>query len=260
MTAHGTTETAIEATRRGAFDYILKPFEMEDLLAIVARAAEAGRRGRAKVGLAGDPSREVALVGRSRAMQAVYKEIGRVAEKPVSVLIVGETGSGKELVARALWQHGDRKGKAFVAVNCAAIGECRETHAAPGARLRGHRGVGARGAFPGSVLQRHDRRGRSNACRAVRGGACDRPTGAGAERGDLRAGHGGARIARASPRRSLRATSRRWRSCWGGRGSRCARSSNCTSCGPSRRRPPPRRSKAGGFRLKSTWWGRRPRR
>ena len=121
MTAHGTTETAIEATRRGAFDYILKPFEMEELLPMIARAAVAGRRGRAKVGLAGEVPREVSLVGRSRAMQAIYKEIGRVADKPVSVLLLGETGTGKELVARALWQHGDRKGRAFVAVNCAAI-------------------------------------------------------------------------------------------------------------------------------------------
>lgn len=121
MTAHGTTETAIEATRRGAFDYILKPFEMEELLPMIARAAEAGRRGRARVGLAGEPVRELSLVGRSRAMQTVYKEIGRVAGRPVPVLITGETGTGKELVARAVWQHGDRKGRAFVAVNCAAI-------------------------------------------------------------------------------------------------------------------------------------------
>jgi nitrogen regulation protein NR(I) len=121
MTAHGTTDTAIEATRRGAFDYILKPFEMEELLPMITRAAEAGHRGRAKVGLGGETTPEIALVGQSRPMQLVYKEIGRVAEKPVNVLILGETGTGKELIARALWQHGDRKNKAFVAVNCAAI-------------------------------------------------------------------------------------------------------------------------------------------
>jgi nitrogen regulation protein NR(I) len=121
MTAHGTTETAIEATRRGAFDYILKPFEMDELLSIVTRAAAAGQRGREKVAVGAEPAQDVALIGQSRAMQAVYKEIGRVTEKSVSVLILGETGTGKELVARALWQHGDRKGKAFVAVNCAAI-------------------------------------------------------------------------------------------------------------------------------------------
>lgn len=121
MTAHGTAETAIEATRRGAFDYILKPFEMEELFPVLARAAAAGRRGREKVALGAEPPKEVALVGHSRVMQTVYKEIGRVAEKPVSILILGETGTGKELVARALWQHGDRKGRAFVAFNCAAI-------------------------------------------------------------------------------------------------------------------------------------------
>ena len=79
MTAHGTTEVAIEATRRGAFDYILKPFEMEELLPIIARATTAGRRGREKVALGSEEPREVRLVGQSRAMQAVYKEIGRVA-------------------------------------------------------------------------------------------------------------------------------------------------------------------------------------
>jgi nitrogen regulation protein NR(I) len=121
MTAHGTTETAIEATRRGAFDYILKPFEMDELLAIVGRAAEAGRRGREKVTFGAEPAHTTALIGQSRPMQSVYKEIGRVAEKPVTVLLIGETGTGKELVARALWQHGDRRGKSFVAVNCAAI-------------------------------------------------------------------------------------------------------------------------------------------
>jgi len=145
MTAHGTTETAIEATRRGAFDYILKPFEMEELFPVLARAAAAGRRGREKVALGIEPPREISLVGQSRAMQAVYKEIGRVAEKPVSILILGETGTGKELVARAVWQHGDRKGKAFVAVNCAAIpANLLESE------LFGHE----RGAFTGAETRR----------------------------------------------------------------------------------------------------------
>jgi nitrogen regulation protein NR(I) len=145
MTAHGTTETAIEATRRGAFDYILKPFEMEELFPVLARAAAAGRRGREKVALGAEPPREIALVGQGRAMQAVYKEIGRVAEKPVSILILGETGTGKELVARALWQHGDRKSKAFVAVDCAAIpANLLESE------LFGHE----RGAFTGAETRR----------------------------------------------------------------------------------------------------------
>ena len=122
MTAHGTTEVAIEATRRGAYDYIVKPFEMEELLALLARAVAAGRRGRERVVLgSAAPREEVTLVGQSRAMQSVYKEIGRVAGKPVTVLLLGETGTGKELVARALWQHSDRRGRRFVAVNCAAI-------------------------------------------------------------------------------------------------------------------------------------------
>ncbi len=145
MTAHGTTETAIEATRRGAFDYILKPFEMEELLAVVTRAAAAGRRGREKVGLGDEEKRDVALVGQSRAMQTVYKEIGRVAGKPVSVLILGETGTGKELVARALWQHGDRKGRTFVTVNCAAI---------PSTLLESELFGHERGAFTGADARR----------------------------------------------------------------------------------------------------------
>jgi DNA-binding NtrC family response regulator len=94
---------------------------MEELLPMVARAASAGHRGRERIALGAEQPREAALIGKSRAMQNVYKEIGRVAEKPVSVVIMGETGTGKELVARALWQHGDRRNKAFVAVNCAAI-------------------------------------------------------------------------------------------------------------------------------------------
>ena len=145
MTAHGTTETAIEATRRGGFDYILKPFEMEELLALVTQAATAGQRGRDKVSVGDEAPRDSALIGQSRAMQGVYKEIGRVAGKNVTVLILGETGTGKELVARALWQHGDRRSRSFVAVNCAAV---------PAGLLESELFGHERGAFTGAEARR----------------------------------------------------------------------------------------------------------
>ncbi len=123
MTAHGTTDTAIEATRWGAFDYVPKPFAMDEMLEIVARAIECSRLMSDPVDLGPSGSGKTALVGRSRAMQAVYKEIGRVAATRVSVLIRGDTGTGKELVARALYQHSDRAAAPFLAVNCSAIPE-----------------------------------------------------------------------------------------------------------------------------------------
>jgi nitrogen regulation protein NR(I) len=147
MTAHGTTETAIEATKGGAFDYLLKPFEMEDLIDLVGRAVDSGRRMSEMVGLgetAGAGARDT-LVGTSRVMQDIYKEIGRVAAKPMTVLIRGETGSGKELIARALYQHSDRARAAFIAVNCAAIPETLLE-----SELFGHE----RGAFTGAVERR----------------------------------------------------------------------------------------------------------
>src|SRR6266550_1976401 len=82
MTAHGTIETAIEATKLGAYDYLQKPFEMPELIALLNKAAEAGRLMREPVALADEPSAKAALVGTSRAMQAVCKEIGRVAARP----------------------------------------------------------------------------------------------------------------------------------------------------------------------------------
>ena len=124
MTAHGTIETAIEATKLGAYDYLQKPFEMPELIGLLHRAAEASRLMREPVALAEDtPSSRTALVGTSRAMHDVCKEIGRVAAKPVTVLIRGETGTGKELIARALYQHSDRAKAAFIAINCAAVPE-----------------------------------------------------------------------------------------------------------------------------------------
>jgi nitrogen regulation protein NR(I) len=145
MTAHGTAETAIEATQFGAFDYLIKPFEMPDLLELVGKAIASSRLVSEPVGLGVAATAQQAIIGNSRAMQTIYKEIGRVASKPVNVLIRGETGTGKELVARALYQHGDRVNAPLVAINCAAIPETLLE-----SELFGHE----RGAFTGAELRR----------------------------------------------------------------------------------------------------------
>lgn len=145
MTAHGTTETAIEATKLGACEYLTKPFEADELLERVASAVRSSHLMTEPVELAEAPQRGEALIGNSRAMQTVYKEIGRVAATAVPVLIRGATGTGKELVARALYQHGDRADKPFIAVNCAAIPQ-----ALIESELFGHE----RGAFTGAGSRR----------------------------------------------------------------------------------------------------------
>ncbi len=125
MTAYGTTETAIEATKMGAFDYVLKPFEIPDMLDVIAKAIEAGRFMRSTVAMNATPenvSQEV-IIGRSEAMQDLYKMIGRVSPTDATVLIRGETGTGKELVARAIYQHSPRSNKPFSVINCVAIPE-----------------------------------------------------------------------------------------------------------------------------------------
>jgi nitrogen regulation protein NR(I) len=123
MTAHGTTELAIEATKLGAYDYLLKPFEMEELLGLVAKAVASSKLMSEPVELGSGGTLRDAIIGNSRSMQEIYKEIGRIAAKPLTVLIRGETGTGKELIARAIYQHSERSGEPFVAVNCAAIPE-----------------------------------------------------------------------------------------------------------------------------------------
>jgi DNA-binding NtrC family response regulator len=125
MTAYGTTETAITATSMGAFDYLLKPFEIPEMLELIGKALEASRFSRKKVRLDAD-SEDLdvdAIIGGSRAMQNLYKSIGRVAPTDALVLVRGESGTGKELVARAVFQHSMRSDKPFVVINCVAIPE-----------------------------------------------------------------------------------------------------------------------------------------
>jgi DNA-binding NtrC family response regulator len=126
ITAFGTIDTAIKAMKLGAFDYITKPFEIDQLLISVERALRDRllrnelARLREEVS---DRYRFDTLIGRSEAMQEVFELIRRVADSPVSVLITGESGTGKELVARALHFNSARAAKPFVPVNCAAIPE-----------------------------------------------------------------------------------------------------------------------------------------
>jgi DNA-binding NtrC family response regulator len=121
ITAHGTTDTAIEATKFGACDYLLKPFEADELLDLVASAVASSRLMSEPVAMGEARMNRSAIIGQSRAMQAIYKEIGRVAATPATVLIRGSTGTGKELIARAIYQYSNRADKPFIAVNCAAI-------------------------------------------------------------------------------------------------------------------------------------------
>ena len=94
---------------------------MPDLLALVEKAVTHNRVMLEPIDISEVSPGHSAIVGKSRAMQEIYKEIGRVAGKPTTVLIRGETGTGKELVARAIYQHSDRANKPFITVNCAAI-------------------------------------------------------------------------------------------------------------------------------------------
>ena len=148
MTAHGTTDTAIEATKRGAFDYLLKPFDLAQLRSVTSAAIEAGRMARSPAAhnrepIPGDFSGR--MIGRSAVMQEVFKAIGRVANSDVNVLLLGESGVGKELVARAIYKYGRRAQQPFIAVNCAAIPESSLE-----SELFGHEP----GAFSGAELQR----------------------------------------------------------------------------------------------------------
>src|SRR5882724_10968834 len=148
MTAYGTTQTAIEAMKLGAYDYLLKPFDVVKLKDIVHNALKAAHDMRQVVSyqpLLESEDYESGIVGRSEAMQQVFKMIGQVAGTDATALITGESGTGKELVARAIYHHSNRSTQPFLAVNCAAIPEQLLE-----SELFGHE----RGAFTGATLQR----------------------------------------------------------------------------------------------------------
>src|SRR5262245_12774616 len=140
ISGFGTLETAIEAVRAGAFDYISKPFIIADVKRIVERALGQGTHNGQ---LAEVPASRVgSLIGRTAPMLEVYKQIAHAADSSAPVLIVGESGSGKELVARAIHGHSKRAREPFVAINCGAIPDTLLE-----SELFGH----ARGAFTGAV-------------------------------------------------------------------------------------------------------------
>jgi DNA-binding NtrC family response regulator len=121
ITAHGTVNTAVEALKLGAFDYVTKPFDRTEFQRVVTKAARSRElSGQLYIGSAEERGR-YRLIGASAPMQAVYQVIDRAADTPSTVLITGESGTGKELIARALHEHSSRKDKAFIRVNCAAL-------------------------------------------------------------------------------------------------------------------------------------------
>jgi two-component system response regulator HydG len=126
MTAFGSLESAIDAMRHGAYDYLTKPFKLPELSLVVKRALEDQRLREENRRLRAEVERRYSfanILGRSKAMQGVFEQIRAVAETDAPVLLLGDSGSGKELVSRAIHFHSGRRDGPFVAVNCAAIPE-----------------------------------------------------------------------------------------------------------------------------------------
>ena len=148
MTAFAKTETAIEAMRLGALEYLVKPVDLRRLRETVAKALEISRLNRVPALMESEESDDITadrIVGNSPVMQEVYKAIGRIAQQDSTVLILGESGTGKELVARAIYHYSQRNKKPFLAINCAALPESLLE-----SELFGHE----RGAFTGADQRR----------------------------------------------------------------------------------------------------------
>src|ERR1017187_1050149 len=120
MSAQNTFMTAIKASERGAYEYLPKPFDLKELVSIVGRALAQPKRMR-EIGVDTAPAESMPLVGRSPAMQDIFRSLARLMQTDLTVMISGESGTGKELVARALHDYGKRKAGPFVAINMAAI-------------------------------------------------------------------------------------------------------------------------------------------
>ncbi len=154
LTAHGSVDSAVEAVKSGAFDYLEKPFEIEQVRTVLAKAVATRERSGASVGKVqlpaapADPSDEVGMIGSSPQMQRVREIVRTAAASPTTVLIAGESGTGKELVARALHLGSPRREAPFIRVNCAAI-----PAGLTESELFGHE----RGAFTGAVSTRQGR-------------------------------------------------------------------------------------------------------
>jgi two-component system response regulator AtoC len=126
ITAHGTVDTAVEALKLGAFDYLTKPFDKDEVRQVVAKALKTRALAQEEattepIGATKDPGARFGIIGSSPGLTDLYAVLERVADTPTTVLITGESGTGKELVARALHEHSTRKDKPFIKVNCAAI-------------------------------------------------------------------------------------------------------------------------------------------
>jgi len=148
MTAYGTTQTAIEAMKLGAYDYLLKPFDVPKLKQIVFDALKAARAMKQVVSyqpLLESEDYDLGIVGRCEPMQNVFKLIGQLSASDATALVTGESGTGKELVARAIYSHSQRSSQPFLAINCAAIPENLLE-----SELFGHE----KGAFTGATNQR----------------------------------------------------------------------------------------------------------
>ncbi|MCF0252910.1 MAG: nitrogen regulation protein NR(I) [Duodenibacillus sp.] len=153
MTAYSDLDSAVSAFQGGAYEYLAKPFDINRAVELLQRALEESRGGEQAAGAAPPPDKAAgqeapSLIGHSKAMQEVFRAIGRLSQSSVTVLLTGESGSGKEVVARALHRHSIRSGAPFVAINTAAIPrELLESE------LFGHE----RGAFTGASSLQHGR-------------------------------------------------------------------------------------------------------